>query len=57
MALVVDGVVGIVVVVRGGETGVVVDVAAIDIKEQVWRIYLHISTYIYIYLHINLKNS
>ena len=48
VALVVDGVVGIVVVVRGGETGVVVDVAAIDIRERVWRINLHISTYIYI---------
>ena len=48
VALVVDGVVGIVVVVGGGETGVVVDVAAIDIRERVWRINLHISTYIYI---------
>ena len=44
VALVVDGVVGI-VVVGGGETGVVVDVAAIDIRERVWRINLHISTY------------
>ena len=51
VALVVDGVVGI-VVVGGGETGVVVDVAAIDIRERVWRINLHISKYMIIYIYI-----